>query len=96
MTPFVKNGLIILGLLVVGGLGYYLFVMQSDSALTTDTARVNEAQLAGQQFLSELREIRTYNLSNSLFSDERFRSFVDFTLPVSEQPVGRDNPFAPI
>lgn len=97
MSSFIKNGLTIIGLLIVGGLGYYLFVLNSGSDLDFDgVSGINEAQLASETFLRELNEIQTFELSDELFVDSRFRSFVDFTLPVPEQPIGRVNPFAPV
>ena len=86
-----------MGLLLIGFLGYYLFVTNNSAELDSDSAdRINQAQLAGQQFLRELNEIKTFELSDELFVDQRFRSFVDFTEPVSPQPIGRENPFAPV
>lgn len=97
MTSFVKNGLTLIGLIIVGGLGYYLFVIQADSDISLDSENaLGSAQIASERFLRELDEIKTFELSNEIFTDQRFRSFVDFTLPVSEQPIGRTNPFAPV
>ncbi len=97
MSSFVKNGLTLLGLIIIGGLGYYLFVLNNDSDLDFNgVSGINEAQLASEQFLRELNEIQTFDLSDELFIDSRFRSFIDFTKPVAEQPIGRENPFAPV
>ncbi|MDC1205537.1 hypothetical protein N8083_01680 [Candidatus Pacebacteria bacterium] len=97
MTSFVKNGLTLIGLIIVGALGYYLFVINDDSDITLGTeGEVNQAQLAGEQFLRELRELEKFDLSNELFKDQRFKSFTDFTKPIVEQSVGRKNPFAPV
>lgn len=93
MTSFVKNGLILLGILVIGGLGYYLFVLNSDADLVVSTTTTNAAQLASEQFLRELNTIKTVNLSGDLFSDPRFLSLTDFSEPLVEKSVGRNNPF---
>lgn len=96
MTPLVKNGLTLIGLIIVGMLGYYLFVMNSATNLSQgERNRMNEAQLASEQFLKELEAIQDFELSDQIFADERFRSFVEFTKPVQPLPTGRDNPFAP-
>jgi hypothetical protein len=97
MSSFVKNSLIIFGFLVVGGYGYYLFFLDTDvSATLSLTGGASEARSASEQFIRELKEIQTFNLSKDVFKNEVFRSFVDFTEPKIEYPVGRTNPFASI
>lgn len=96
MTSFVKNTLMLVGLVLVAVLGYYLFVVNNSSNLSMgERDRLNEAQLASEQFLKELEAIQNFELSDKIFTDERFRSFVDFTKPVQPFSVGRENPFAP-
>ena len=96
MASLFKNGFTLLGLAAIAGLGYYLFVMQSDSTTTLDSdTTIGEAQLANEQFLREINELQTIKLEGKIFSDQRFRSFVDFSRPVPEQLVGRSNQFAP-
>lgn len=97
MGGILKNGLTLLGLGIIAALGYYLWVIQSDEATSLDSnTEIGEARLASEQFLREIETMKGLQLSKALFSDQRFRSFVDFTLPVPEQPVGRTNPFAPV
>lgn len=97
MTSIVKNGLTLLGLIVVAVLGYYLYTLQSDENIElAGDSDISEARVAGERFLRELNTIKNFELSDELFRDPRFRSFVDFTTPVPEQPVGRENPFAPV
>lgn len=96
MTSLVKNGLVLIGLILVGGLGYYLFVIKGDSATLVGGERINDAKLTSDQFLRQLNEIKSYDLSGDVLRDERFRSLVDFTEPIVPQPIGRENPFAPV
>lgn len=97
MASFFKNAFTLIGLIVIGVLGYYLFVMNDASTLSAgDRQRLNEAQLASDQFLAELKTLENLELSDRIFVDERFRSFVDFTKPVRPLPVGREDPFAPL
>lgn len=97
MSSVFKNLFTLLGLAVVAVLGYYLFVMQKDSNTTLDSdVTIGEAKLASEQFIRELNELSKFELSDAVFADPRFRSFVDFTKPVPPQPLGRDNPFAPV
>ncbi|MFT5037263.1 MAG: hypothetical protein ACI9VM_000842 [Candidatus Azotimanducaceae bacterium] len=99
MTPFVKNGLIFLGLLLVGSLGYYLYTItsESDSGTALNSSRnLGAARVASAQFVRELEDVKSFDLSGDLFNDDKFTSLVDFTKPVRKYPVGRDNPFAPV
>lgn len=96
MSGFLKNTSTIIGLLIIGGLGYYLFVMQKDDTVSLNSdSTVEEARLASARFIRELNAIKSLEISDNLFNDPRFRSFVDFSRPVPPQSVGRSNPFAP-
>jgi len=97
MPGIVKNILILAGLLVIGGLGYYLFILQGDENTTLNSeGAVADAEVASAQFIRELNSIKRLDLSDEIFSDPRFQSFVDFSQPIPTLPVGRDNPFAPV
>lgn len=51
----------------------------------------------GEEFLVTLLNLRTIQLDETLFSDQKFRSLEDFTITlIPEGNVGRSNPFAPI
>lgn len=95
MTPFVKNGLILIGLIILGGLGYYLFVLRADSELVSSTTNTGAARLASERFVQELNAIKVVELDDSLFADPRFRSFQNYSKPLIPQPTGRANPFTP-
>lgn len=96
MSSLVKNGLILTALLAIGWFGYYMFVLQSDVNVSLEGPGANSARLASEQFLHELNEIKNFDLTTRFFEDARFRSFVNFTEPIKPQPVGRENPFAPL
>lgn len=91
---------IILAIAVVGGVGYYIFRgsgkdSASDLAVTVGDP-VTEQTAVEQELLAELDELRRVRLDESLFTGAPFRSLVDFSEPIAEQPVGRANPFAPV
>lgn len=96
MGNIFNNILAIVGLFILAGLGYYLFVLEDSSELSGSGAvSVNEAELANQQFLRQIQELKDNELSDDIFNDERFVSFVDFSLPLTESETGRTNPFEP-
>lgn len=85
--------LIVLAILIVLG-GYWYFSAQSGNQLplTTD-ATVNEAQAHFQALVSELQPI---SFDTKIFSDVRFNALVDLATPVTPEPTGRIDPFAPV
>jgi hypothetical protein len=66
------------------------------SGLTDQTAREIDADQIGQEFLTQLLNIRTIKLREDIFSSPSFVSLVDFTIElVQPGNEGRENPFAP-
>jgi len=97
MTPLLKNLLIALGLAVALWLGYQFFMSQEEAALVSEGDFVaTEASRNTQEFLLRLQQLRDLEFDQSLFSDGRFRSLVDYRKDIVEEPVGRANPFAPV
>lgn len=93
MTPFVKNALIFLVLIVLAAGGYYLFVLKEDAGLNDSSVAISESKLASERFLRELNNIKNIGLSDDFFNDERFNSLNDFSTPIPPQPAGKRDPF---
>lgn len=68
----------------------------STSSLTVVSAESMEARASSDRVLALLSEIRSLNIKDSLFSDPVYKSLVDYTIAIPDQPVGRINPFAPV
>jgi hypothetical protein len=49
-----------------------------------------------QELVSTLLALRAVTLSGTIFQDQAFTSLIDFSTPIVAEPVGRDNPFAPL
>lgn len=74
--------------------GYsYFFAEPDESALT-----VTETPGAGvdQDLVALLFELRSIRLDNALFVDPIFQSLQDFGKELVPEPIGRQNPFAPL
>lgn len=97
MSSLVQNLFIFLGLVVVLALGYYLYTQNEMSSLSLNNDAIS-TQVAAESamFLSRLNELKKIDLDDSLFSDPRFRSLIDNSAPVIEDPVGRPNPFVEV
>ena len=73
--------------------GYqFFFASTGDPVLTVS----EEATSADQEFIALLFELRGITLDNAVFGDPVFKSLSDFSLELVPEPVGRDNPFAPL
>ena len=80
--------------LVIAASGYWYFTTQTgnQAPLTTSSAD-NSAQTQFQTLVSELQPI-TFNMA--IFSDPKFTSLVNLSVPVTDEPSGRPDPFAPV
>lgn len=83
-------------IIVVGVLyaGYQFFF----ASPTEDALTVTEVQGAGpdQDLIALLFELKSIRLDNSIFGDPLFQSLNDFGQELVQEPVGRQNPFAPL
>ena len=67
-------------------------------------AEVSEPQLVsvggtdgvGGETLKLLSKLRTLVLDEDIFVDKVFQSLEDFSMEIQSQPIGRNNPFAPV
>jgi hypothetical protein len=86
--------IIILTILIAAGGYWYFFTGTGDQPpLTLTMPGGNTAQTQFQALVSELSPI-TFN--TAIFSDPKFTSLVDLATPVSPEPAGRLDPFAPV
>ena len=95
-----KN-LIIYGaiVLVLGAAGFFMLNggATSNVQLSQETSQqISLSQQIEQELLAELLQLREIQLDDSLFRSQTFQSLKDFSRPIVAQPVGRENPFAPI
>lgn len=81
--------------LVIAASGYWYFTTQTgnQAPLTTSSSKDNAAQTQFQTLVSELQPI-TFTMT--IFSDPKFTSLVNLSVPVTDEPSGRPDPFAPV
>ena len=69
----------------------------SGSSLSTESsAESASAQEASNRVIILLNKINSLNIDAKLFESAEYKSLVDYTIAIPDQPVGRPNPFAPI
>jgi hypothetical protein len=98
MSNLLKNLLIALGLAIILFVGYVVFIKgDSNDGMGSITESLSpEAELATQELLATLNEIKSLNVEGRIFSDPLFLSLRDFRTELGTEPNGRSNPFAPI
>ena len=94
-----KNQIIIVILVaVVGFIAFtYLKGNSNDNSGSSIVAEQRVAEFAGaREILSLLNRMAKVKLDDSIFNDNSFKSLKDTTVVLVGQPVGRNNPFAPL
>ena len=86
-------------IIVVAALIYFYTMgtpTDSSSLTQTNTAASAEVQNVGSRVLVLLNQINSLKIDSSIFAGDAYRSLVDYSNTIPEQPVGRQNPFAPL
>jgi hypothetical protein len=89
----------ILGVTALVG-GYILF--HEEPIITLNAQEEGEVEeltataIIGEDLMQAIETVKSINLDKSLFSDDAFVSLVNYETPIDPQPIGRDNPFAPV
>lgn len=81
--------------IVVAFVAYSYFIAPSQEApLSAENVAVTSS--VDQDLISLLLELKSIRLDDRIFSDAAFRSLEDFSRELVPEPVGRNNPFAPL
>src|SRR6478609_6932883 len=98
-----KNGTYVAVLIIVAisaGMYFYYKGSPNDAATssleTLNTPEAADAQQVGNRVLALLDQINSLKIDGSIFNDPAYKTLVDYSITVPEQPVGRANPFGPI
>jgi hypothetical protein len=67
----------------------------ADQALTSDLPPAVTV-VDGPAILSQLENLRSVTLDESVFTSAVFTGLINFERPIDPQPIGRQNPFLPI
>ena len=87
----------VLALLVAGGAWYVLGGSGGgqEEVLVTENFATPASQ-ADKDLVTTLLQLRSVTLDGTIFSDPVFKSLKDFGSEIVPEPVGRENPFAPL
>ena len=99
--PKSKGTAIALVVIVIIALLLYFYFKGSpdtDSASSLESSNaegLEDAQVIGSRVLPLLNQINALKIDASVFNSAVYKSLVDYTIAIPEQPVGRSNPFSP-
>ena len=82
-------------ILVAGGVWYGLSPSTSSSNLVTKSIAASGSP-AEQGLVATLLTLRAVKLDGTILTDPAFKSLKDFSTEIIAEPIGRENPFAPI
>ncbi len=91
----IKSIIIFVGIIVLAILGYFYFSgSPKDSASQlTSSGTPSPATVVATRVLTLLNQTSSLHIDPALFKSAIYKSLVDHTVPVVEQPVGKANPF---
>jgi hypothetical protein len=96
-----KGTFIALIIIVIVSLLLYFYYKgaPSDSSTssieTVGTPESSDAQAASARVIALLNQISSLKIDPAIFNSAVYKSLVDYSITIPEQPVGRVNPFAP-
>lgn len=99
MTPKLKKIIIVILILILMFLGYAIFVKPDPQQVSLVDGRNNlqqDTRILGTQISQSLLRIEQIKLNKDIFTNPLYISLVDRGRPIGQEPVGRQNPFAPI
>ncbi len=96
MSQFIKNGIVLISLIIAVVLLVYFAYASLNKPLALLTSDKSTSLIGSTVSLNILASLRIITLDNSIFSDPAFISLIDFGVVIPEEPVGRRNPFAPV
>jgi len=94
-----KNQIITVILVVIVGFVAFNYLKgnSNDNSGSSIVAEQKVAEFAGaREILNLLNRMSKVKLDDSIFNNNSFKSLKDTTVVLVGQPVGRDNPFAPL
>ena len=99
MSWISQHKLIFIILIIAVAASIWYGLTQVDTAaptLTTSTPTAEASAAGSKDLVSSLLALRAVTLSGTIFSDPALLSLHDNGTTIVSEPVGRDNPFAPL
>jgi hypothetical protein len=98
MTPKLKKIILTILIIIILFVVYAVFIKKdpTENPLVDSQDLSGNSQILDNQITQALLRIEQIKLDKSIFSDAIYKTLVDRSEPISQEPIGRANPFAPI
>ena len=96
MNFLLKHKLLAATIVVIAAAIAWYFLSGSSSPEAVLMTEVPTVPAEAQQLIQSLAALRAVELDGAIFSNPAFRALRDFSTPITPEPVGRENPFAPL
>ena len=93
MSDALQNIVVLIGIILVAGVGWYMY--SENQRMTLDTTPAAQLELEIQDFIQKQNTLRSISIDTSILSNPAFQALETVSDPVSSQPSGRPNPFIP-
>ena len=90
-----RSTLVIIALIIAAFFIYSFFFAPKDDAVLKESGGTTTVSV-DNELIALLLELKALKLDDSLFSNSAFQSLQDFSQALVPEPIGRENPFAPL
>lgn len=91
-----KSIILIVVIIGIGGSLYMIYFNNDKEISLISSSPSSVDSVIEKDLLALLNSIRLIKLDGSIFSDPAFNSLEDFSQVIDPEPIGRNNPFAPV
>src|SRR3989344_696149 len=96
MDFILKHKLVAVGMVIVVAAGAWYFLSGSSDSGAVLSTEVPAVPPEAEELIRSLAALRAVTLDGAIFSNPSFQALRDFSTPITPEPVGRRNPFAPL
>lgn len=98
MDVILKNKIILVvaALAILGGLWYGFSGGSPSSPVLGTESQGGAVSSEDKDIVASLLQLRSVTLSGTIFSSPVFQGLKDFSTDITQEPVGRTDPFAPL
>lgn len=90
-----KTVIIVVLVIAIAFVAYsYFFAKPTEPVLSVQA--VSTTPSVDQDLIAILLQLKSIKLDDAIFSDSAFKSLQDFSQELVQEPIGRNNPFAPL
>lgn len=98
MKNFLSDNKLVLAAaaLIIAGALWYGFSGSTSSAVLGTEGAGTAVNAEDQDLVATLLKLRSVDLSGTIFQSEAFLGLKDFSTEITDEPIGRADPFAPL